>query len=72
MVNSNIHRKAPVLESLFNEVAAINFIKNRLQRRCFPKNIQNYKNSFFDRTLPVAASKWKNGKSKTEQTQKIV
>ena len=38
----------------------------------FPKNIQNYKNSFFYRTLPVIASKWENGKSKTEQTQKIV
>ena len=29
----NIHRKTPVLESLFNK--ACNFIKYRLQRRCF-------------------------------------
>ena len=57
-----------MLESLFNEVAGMNFIKKRLQRRCFPKNIQNYKNSFFYRTLPVTDSKWENGKSKKEQT----
>ena len=40
-------QEKPVLESLFNEVAGMNFIKKRLQQRCFPKNIQNYKNSFF-------------------------
>ena len=37
-----IHRKTPVLESLFNEVAglkAYNFINKRLQLRCFPVNI---------------------------------
>ena len=62
MVNRNIHRKTTVLESLFNEVAGMNFFKKRLQQRCFPKNIQDYKNSFFYRTLPVAASKWENGK----------
>ena len=28
------HKKTPVLESLFNE--ACNFIKKRLQQRCFP------------------------------------
>ena len=39
VVNTNIHRKTPVLESLFNEVAGMNFIKKRLQQRCFPKNI---------------------------------
>ena len=57
-----------MLESLFNEVAGMNFIKKRLQLRCFPKNIQNYKNSFFYRTLSVAASKWEHGKSKKEET----
>ena len=34
-----VHRKTPVLESLFNKVAglqACNFIKKRLQRKCFP------------------------------------
>ena len=40
-MNRNIHRKAPVSEPLFNEAAAMNFIKKRLQRRYFPKNIQN-------------------------------
>ena len=38
----NIHRKTPVLESLFNKVAALkacNFIKKRLHYKCFPKNI---------------------------------
>ena len=35
---ATIHRKAPVLESLFNKVAclkACNFIKKRLQHWCF-------------------------------------
>ena len=35
----NIHRKAPVSESLFDKVAglkAYNFNKKRLQHRCFP------------------------------------
>ena len=34
-----VHSKKPVLESHFHKVAdlqACNFIKNRLQRRCFP------------------------------------
>ena len=40
-----IHRETPVLESLFNKVAvpkACNFIKKRLQHRCFPVNIAKY------------------------------
>ena len=44
----NIHRKTPVLESLFNEVAvlkACNFIMKRLQYRCF-----SVKNAKFLRT----------------------
>ena len=34
----NIPRKTPVLESVFNKegLKACNFIKKRLQRRCFP------------------------------------
>ena len=38
----NIHRKTSVLKSLFNKVASLqacNFIKTRLQHRCFPVNI---------------------------------
>ena len=40
-----IHRKTPVLESLFDKVAVlqpINFIKKRLQHRCFPVNIEKF------------------------------
>ena len=35
----NIHRKTPLIESLYHKVAelqASNFIKKRLQNRCFP------------------------------------
>ena len=42
---SNIHRKTPVLESLFNKVAGLkvcNFIKTRLQRRYFPVNVEKF------------------------------
>ena len=42
---SNKHRKAPVLESLFNKKASLqgcSFIKKRLQDRCFPVNIANF------------------------------
>ena len=40
----NIHRKTPVLESLFNKVEgqACNFIEKRLQHRCFPVNIAKF------------------------------
>ena len=38
----NIHRKAPVLESLFNMLKACNFVKKRLQPRCFPANIAKF------------------------------
>ena len=50
--------KPPVLESLSNKVAGLkagNFIKKKLQHRCFPVNIaKNFKNSLFYRTSPVA------------------
>ena len=39
------HRKVVVLESLFNKVAvltACNFIKNRLQHKCFPEKSKIY------------------------------
>ena len=49
-----------MLESLFNKVAgpqACDFIKKRLQHRCFPVNIYYIlKNTFFHRTPPAAAS----------------
>ena len=53
-----------MLESLFNKVTglkACNFIKKRLQHMCFPVNIAKFrleifKNSFFQRTPPVATS----------------
>ena len=41
----NIHRKTPALESLFNKVAGLkdsNFIKKKLQRRCFPVDIAKH------------------------------
>ena len=41
----NIQRKIPDLESLFNKAAgreAFNFIKKRLQLRCFPLNIAKF------------------------------
>ena len=48
----NIHRKTPVLESLFSKVLeGYKFIKKRLQHRCFPVNIAN-----FLRAPPVAVS----------------
>ena len=47
----NIHRKTPLLESLFNKYAGLkdyNFIKIRLQHGCFSVNIAKFlKNSFF-------------------------
>ena len=52
----NIHRKTPVLESLFHELQACNFIKKRLQRRCFP--IAKFlRNTYFKEHLLTAASK---------------
>ena len=46
----SIHRKTPVLESLFSKVTGLktcNFIKNRLQQSCFTLNIEkNFKNTY--------------------------
>ena len=47
---SNIHRKTPVLKSLFSKVASLEaykFIKKRLQNRCFPVNIANFLRKFY-------------------------
>ena len=46
----NIHRKTAVLESLFTKVADLkscNFIKERLQHRCFPVNVAQFLRIFF-------------------------
>ena len=39
------HKKTPVFEPLFNKIAGLescNFIKKRLQRRCFPVKLWNF------------------------------
>ena len=49
-----IHRRTPVLESLFNKVAglkACNFIKNRLQHGCVVKFANLLRTSFFTEHL---------------------
>ena len=47
-----IYRETPVLESLFNKVAG-----SRLWHKYFPVNFEKFfKNTFFYRTHPVAAS----------------
>ena len=46
----NIHKKTPVLESLFIKVADLkggSFIKEGLQQRCFPVNIAKYLRTAF-------------------------
>ena len=46
----NIHRKRPALEFLFNKVASLetcNFIKKKLQQRCFPVNIATFLRKFY-------------------------
>ena len=53
------HRKKPVLESLLNKVAGLkvsNFIKKRLQRRCFCVKFQKFLRVLFYRTPLVTAS----------------
>ena len=54
----NIHRKTPVLESLFSKLASLeacNFIKKRPQHRCFPVNIAKFLRKFY---LQNAAFFW--------------
>ena len=46
----NIHRKTPVLQSLFSKVASLetcNFINKGLQHRCFPVNIAKFLRKFY-------------------------
>ena len=50
-----IHRKTPVLESLFNKVACLqvcNFFQNRFQHRCFPVIFAKSLKHHFYRTPP--------------------
>ena len=45
-----MHRKTPVLQSLFNNVAGLqfrNFRKKRLQQRCFPMNYAKFLGEHF-------------------------
>ena len=55
-----MHRKTPVLESLLDKVTdpqAFNFIKKRLQHRCFPVNFaKKFKNTFFTEQARLIAS----------------
>ena len=52
--------ETPVLESLFNNAADLqvcDFIKKRLQHRCFPVIIAKFfKNTYFEEHLQTAAS----------------
>ena len=54
--------KAPVLESHFNKVVGLhtcNFIKNRLQHRCFPVTFAKFLiTSFFNRAPSMSAFEW--------------
>ena len=53
------HRKTPVSESIFNKVAglkACNFIKKRLEHRCFPVTIAKFLKIAFLYITPLAAT----------------
>ena len=55
----NIHRKIPVLESLFNKISGVkacNFTKKRLQHRRFPVNIAIFKSTNFENHPQMTAS----------------
>ena len=57
----NIHRKTPVLESLFNKVTGLQvclFIRKRLQHKCFSTCdiCELFKNTYFGEHLRIAAS----------------
>ena len=54
-------QETSVLEFLFNKVAglqAYNFIKKRLQRRCFSVNVGIFKDTNFEEHLWTAASNY--------------
>ena len=55
----NIHRKTPVLESLFSKgisLRACNFVKWRLKHNCFPVNIAKFLKNLSLKSLRTAAS----------------
>ena len=59
-----MQRKTPMLESLFNKIAGLQFIEKGLQHSCFPVNITKFTAitnlkilQLFYRTHPVAVSK---------------
>ena len=68
---SNIHKKAPVLDSPFNKVAglkACNFIEMRIYRKCFPVNIVKFLRTYFEEHLLTTASE----KTKSQQIKSCV
>ena len=44
------------LAIFMEKLHAYNFIRKRLQHRCFPLNIAKFINTYFDEHLPMAAS----------------
>ena len=56
----NIHKKTPVLQTIFNKVAGqegCHFVKKRIQGRCFPvKFAKILRTTFFHKTPSGAAS----------------
>ena len=52
---SNVYRKTPLLDSLFNKIAGLqtyNLIKKKLQHKCFSVNIAKLYDRLFHRTPP--------------------
>ena len=68
---ANFHRKTPVLESPFNKVADLqvcNFIKRRLQHKCFPGKIcEIFKNIFMRIRMNRMCSFYKAFQNKNSQ-----
>ena len=53
----NIHSKTSVLESLLNKficLQACNFARERLRHGCFPVNIANFKDTYFEKHMRTA------------------
>ena len=61
LMTTNVLQKTSVLESFFNSLfltaglQICNFIKKRLQNRCFPVKFTKFQNTFSYKTPPVAA-----------------
>ena len=54
---SQENRPATLLKLYIHRKKACNFIKKRLQHRCFPVNIVNFKNTYLEEHLQTAAFK---------------